>query len=91
MYILYDNTAALSGIRGQKYISTYNRNDLVGQRVPQFPIYALLQLATNASFPMLIFCKPQLYNSVNLELGDKVPPRLSTFIRILDPPCEAPC
>jgi hypothetical protein len=39
------------------------------------------------SFPVLIFCKPQLYDrygsSINIELGDKESPRLSTYIRVL--------
>jgi hypothetical protein len=75
--------ATLSRIRGQKYLSTYNRNGLGGQRFPQFSNYALLQLAINASFPVLNFCNPQLYDCINLELGDKESPRLSTYVRVL--------
>jgi hypothetical protein len=62
---------------------TYNKNGLGGQRVPQFSNYALLQLAINASFPMLNFCNPQLYDCINLELADKESPRLSTYVRVL--------
>ncbi len=55
----------------------------LGDNVPRFPNYALLKIAMNASFPMLNFCNPQLYDSINLELGDKESPRLSTHIRVL--------
>jgi hypothetical protein len=75
-----------SGIRGQKYSFTYDRNGLGRQRVPQFPYYALLQLLMNASFPVLNFCNPHLYDSINLELGDKEYPRLSTYVRVLGSP-----
>jgi hypothetical protein len=37
----------------------------------------------NASFLVLNFCNPQLYDIKNLELGDKESPRLSTYIRVL--------
>jgi hypothetical protein len=37
----------------------------------------------NASFPLLNFCNPQLYDSINLKLGDKESPRLSTYVSIL--------
>jgi hypothetical protein len=37
----------------------------------------------NASFPMLNFCNPQLNYSINLELGDRKSPGLSTNIRVL--------
>ena len=35
-----------------------------------------------SSFPMLSFCDPQLYDSINLELGDKESPR-SSYDRVL--------
>jgi hypothetical protein len=52
---------------------------------PNSTNYALLQLAMKASFfPVLNFCNPQLlYDGINLELGDKESPRLSTFVRVL--------
>jgi hypothetical protein len=43
----------------------------------------LLQLVMNASFPVLNICNPLLYDSINLELGDKESKRLSTYVRVL--------
>jgi hypothetical protein len=37
----------------------------------------------NASFPVLNFCNPQLYDCINLELGDKESPRRYTYVRVL--------
>jgi hypothetical protein len=37
----------------------------------------------SASFPMLNFCNPQLYDCINHELGDKESPRLSAYVRVL--------
>jgi hypothetical protein len=41
------------------------------------------KVSLNASFPVLNFCNPQLYDIINLELGDKESPRLSTYVRVL--------
>jgi hypothetical protein len=39
----------------------------LGDKVPQFPNYELLHFALNASFLVLNFCNPQLYDGINLE------------------------
>ncbi len=41
------------------------------------------KVSLNASFPVLNFCNPQLYDIINLELGDKESPRFSTYVRVL--------